>query len=564
MPGTPDLIAAFKDLEEARPAYCEADDMYSGDIDEVFASAKVRRLLKKARADEVEEFNYAHIPVDTIANRLGITSVTIASDDDGKGADDGVPAAESKGAAAKDAAKDKGHGEAPDAADAKTGSGAAQAALDRLWKENQLDAESDGLHLKVSKQGDSYLIVWPRSDDTGEKITAVDIRVNTAETVRAIYDAEDPLKMAYVIKSWTYDAPIDPRDEDSKTVQWTRANLYYDGKVERYRSLPNKKGKALCNIKAWEPFDDDEKPSVIKHPYGMPVFHFRNDRPYGRPEHLYAYGPQQMLNKLVMAQAVAVDYQSFPQRYLLMDPTQDQPMQNLLDPNHPEDDDDPEGDGNSSQLSAEASAVWRVWGAKSAGQFDASSPDTFLKPFDRYVQAMAELTETPLYRFGSAFAQTPSGAALRSADAPVVAKVENRQDAYDAVWEDALEFALSLLGFHDTKVSVSWKPAEQATDFEAWSVVDSKIRAGVPQKQALIETGYTEDQVTEWLGGEAAKNATLLRNVELLTSVAEALQAIGAAVAMGVVNEAQASGLVEKMLAGSSDDGVSDVGDTGT
>lgn len=552
MPAPADLITAYEELVEYRPAYEEAKDMYAGQVGETYASERVKRLLARARADDIEEFNYAHIPVDTIANRLEITSVTVvrpdADDQTTEGGTGGVRA-DSQNTKTPDAEKGArvGEGAAPKAADAEHYS-QAQAALDKLREDNQLDAESAGLHHKVSRDGDCYLIVWPASDDKG-KVTAVDMRVNDALTTRVIYDVEDPLKVAYAIKSWTYDEV----DAGGNKIQRTRATLYYDNRVERWISKPDKKAQALCDPDAWLPYepvgkDGKREPAVKEHDYGrVPVFHFRNDRPYGQPEHRYAYGPQQMLNKLVMAQAVAVDFQSFPQRYLLMDPSADQTMANFLDPNHPEDDDDPEGDANASNLSADPSSVWKLFGAKSTGQYDPASPDTFLKPFDRYVQAMAELTETPLYRFGSAFAQTPSGAAQRAADTPTVNKVENRQSSYDATWEDAYQFALKLLGF-DVTVSVAWKPAEQATDFEAWSVVGAKVDAGVPRRQALIETGYTPDQVDEWLGGEAAMSALLQKKVDLITGVANALQSLGAAVAMGVIHEDQVGALVSSLV----------------
>lgn len=547
MPGTLDLINGYEELNAARPAYELADDMYDGDVGEVYASERVKLLLARAGATQIEEFSYAHIPVTTVADRLEIIGVTVVEDEaqeqpkEVTGGGVQPPAADTP---PKDAQKPDQAQRPGQAAKAATRGDDAQAAVEGLWTDNQLDAESGGLHLKVSKHGDCYLIVWPRSDDNGD-MTGVDMRVNNALTTRVIYDVEDPLKVAYAIKSWTYDEP----GEDGKPRQRTRATLYYDDRIERWISKPGAKSKALCDVDNWEPYRGDGEP-VTRHDYGrVPVFHFRNDRPYGRPEHRYAFGPQQLLNKLVMALSSGIDFQSFPQRWMLMDPAGDQPMANFLDPIHPEADDDPEGEGNVSHLSGDPSSVWRLW-AKSVGQWDAANPDTFLKPFDRMVQAMAELTETPLYRFGSAFAQTPSGAALRQADAPTVNKVEARQAAYDAVWEDAFTFALELLGYQDPEVRVSWKPAEQATDFEAWSVVEAKIRVGVPQRQALIEAGYTDDQVDEMLGGEAAVQAALMRRVETLTAVASALQAVGAAVAMGTVDETQMRGLVAQLLGG--------------
>jgi hypothetical protein len=529
------LADTWTELENARPAYATAEDMYTGRVGEIYASEKIRMLLRRAGVSKIEEFNYAHLVVDTVAHRLEITSVAIASDDVAEPDEPDNEPDETQG---------KGDGKAPKAADTKTpDKTGAQKALDDLWRANQLDAESDSLHLALCRDGDAYLIVWPRTD-INDKIAAVDIRVNTAATVRAVYDDEDPLKMRACIKSWTYDEPDGRGGKTSRT----RATMYYDDRVERWISRPGK--MVLGSAESWQPYTGDGDPAVIKHDYGMPVFHFRNGRPYGKPEHLHAYGPQQLINKLVLAQAVSVDYQSFPQRYILMDPGQDQPMGNLLDPNHPDDDDDPEGSGNTSQLSAEASAVWRLWGAKSAGEWAGAPSDTFMRPFDRFVQAMGELTETPLYRFGSNFAQTPSGEALRAADAPTVNKVEHLQASLDAVWEDALEYALRLLGHKNVEVRVGWKPAEQASDSEAWTIVQAKIGAGMPRDQALIEAGYTRDQVDDWLRSGEAQNAAMSRRVELLTGVANALQAIGAAAAMGIVNEEQTASLVSDLLGG--------------
>lgn len=551
MPASPDLIAAWKDLNAARPAYEQAEAFYCGDVDEVYASDKVRRLLQQARATQIEEFNYCHIPVDTVANRLRIVSITIV-DDEGQAPDEGEPlkAAKDGGASARGVpvakttpakANDQKSRDPAPAEDVGPRPGTAAAALETLWATNELDAQSIDLHRKVSRHGDCYLIVWPRTDDAG-KVAGVDVRVSSALTTRMIYDDDDPLKALYAIKSWSYEE----HDDKGRATCYTRATLYYPDRVERWVSEPDAKGPALGEPDAWLPYRGDGDP-VVEHDYGMVVFHFRNDRQYGHPEHLFAYGPQQMLNKLIAAQSSAIDYQSFPQRYALMDPTADQPMGNLLDPVNPHDDDDPEGEGNTTGLSAEASSVWRFWGAKTVGQFDPASPDTFLKPFDRYVQAMAELTETPLYRFGSAFAATPSGAALRVADAPTVNKVTNRQDSYDPPWEDSHELALRMLGFR-VQVKVNWEPAEQVTDYEGWSVVQAKIAAGVPRRQVLVETGYSPQQVDEWLGKDAPDEEDLRRKVDLLTAIAGAAQQLGAAQAMGVMSKEAVAAVMAKVL----------------
>lgn len=519
MPGTPDLLEGYGLLEEARPGYVEADKYYKGTLGEVFASPRVRLLLQRAGATQVKDFNYAHIPVDTIAHRLSVTALTVVEDTDGDGN--------------------------PDEPDDDAPVSPAQKALDDLRKANQLDAELPGLIKRASKHGDAYLFVWPvteGNDGTPGKVVGVDIRVNAAECVRAVYDEEDPLKLKFVVKSWTI------TDADPQTGQprkRTRANLYYDDRLERFVSVGSGTKKALAEADSWEPFTADKKPAVIQHDLGRnPWFHFRNDRPYGTPEHEHAYGPQQMVNKLVVADAGAVDFQSFPQRYAVMDFAADQTMSNLSDPWGPDDDtEDPEDPSNGTQLSAEPSTVWKFFGAKSVGQFATAAADVFLSRLDRYVQAMAETTETPLYRFGSHFAQTPSGEALRQADAPTVNRAEDRKSAYGPVLSDALEFALSLLG-HKVEVRVTWKSSQQVTDAEGWNTVNTKIAAGVPRSVALVETGnYTSDQVAKWLSEDA--DSALIRRVESLGKLATAAQALGAAVGLGVMDRELAARLVQ-------------------
>jgi len=42
----------------------------------------------------------------------------------------------------------------------------------------------------------------------------------------------------------------------------------------------------------------------------LPVFHFRNDPPYGQPEHKGFYGPQDAIDKLIISHVAGVDYPS--------------------------------------------------------------------------------------------------------------------------------------------------------------------------------------------------------------------------------------------------------------
>jgi hypothetical protein len=535
-----DILAGLKLLEAKRAVCAEADLFYKGDVGMVYATAKVRQILATQGVEEIDDFNYAKIPVDVVANRLNILDVKPAPAEEG--ADNTTPGAS---------------GAVPGTGKQATGASveAATKAIAQIRKDNQLDAEEKRLWKDVSKHGDAYVLVWPVRE--GKRVVGVDMRVHTADSVIMVYDPEDLLMPAYVLKSWSY-------EQDKKPV--TRANLYYEDHTERWTTEPGgnpEKDDAWfkltdapdeLDIEAASEGDEFEgSAGDIPNPYGrIPWFHYRNDRPEGIPEHRGAYGPQQMINKLVYTHAGTIDYQGFPQRYLLQDPLADDPMQNIDDPEHPDDDsDDPETDTGHSGLRSDAAALWKLWG-RSAGEFSAADPDVFLRPFDRYVKAMAELTDTPQHAFTKATADMPSGEAVRQLNGSTNSKVGDRQAAYGAVAKDQYEFGLEILGYEGISIDIRWAPIEVVIDSAGWQVVQQKIAAGVPPEVALVEAGYPPEQVAEWV--KDATGADLGRRVALLGQIATATQALGASIVTGAVSgpqvQALISGLFGDLLAG--------------
>jgi hypothetical protein len=497
--GTADLIDAYAELCAARPGYAKAEAYFDGDVDEIFASDAVARLLAKSNLDELDEINFARIPVTAVTDRLHITAITAGDDD-------------------------------------------ADAEIADLIKRNQLDEELPGLHTRACSQGDAYLMVWPAIDTDGD-ILGVDMLVNSAATVRVIYDEENPLRKKLVIKSWCIGSGKD---------QQIRADLWYPappgetaGRIERWVWA----GKHNKKNNKWTPYTEDGQDAVLPNPYGvLPFFHYRTERPYGRPEHYAAYGAQSLINKTVVSHASTIDFQSLPQRYGLIDPQVDQSgMQSDFDPDNPEDlAGDPESPLNPSQLRNDPGEMWMLQGLKGVGQFEAANPDTYLKPFDRYVKAMAQVTSTPFQEFDST-GDAISGEARREARAPLTARVQSRQRSFGATHADAFEFALHLLGYDDATVTVRWQPADYRDDTEGWTTVDAKIKAGVPRERALIEAGCPPEMVEGWLA-TLDDDAELQRRVDLLTSIGTAVQALGAGVQLGAIDQAQVTALLDQVL----------------
>lgn len=526
-----DLLYGLSKLVEARHGYAVADEYYDGEPGEVFASYRVQRLLARANVDRIEDLKYSATPVDVVTNRLHVNSVTAIKD------------------------SRLGDKEVADKVIAD-----AQLTLAQLRARNELDPELDHLWHLVSKHGDAYLFVWPVTaaeigddqdeiqagqdapgydeeyDDTGDAVVAIDIRVNCADTVMVIYDDEDPLVMSYVVKSWTYQS-----DQDKKDI--TRANLYYKDRITRWVT---KAGSNIDKATSWVPYTEDGPAEIPNRTGRIPFFHFRNGRPYGTPEHKRAIGPQQIINKLVISHAATIDFNSFPQRYYMVDPMQDDPLANSIDPfNQDDEDDDPEDAGATSVLDSSPSAVWRLYG-KSAGQFSAADPGAYMTPFDRYVRAMAELTDIPQHYFSKSTGETPSGAALRTAEAPLVGKVSKRQGVYGGTLTDVFVYALKMLGFDGVSVQIGWEPAGTVTDTEGWAVVEAKRRNGVPARVALSETGYTDEQIDGWL--DSFEGVDLANRVQMLLMIGQAMQALGAGIGLGVVSEPTVQALIDKVL----------------
>ncbi|WP_225825605.1 phage portal protein [Streptomyces naphthomycinicus] len=483
-----DLMYGIEELQEARPGYDQAALYYDGKVPEVFTNARLRRALAAHRIDF--DLNFAKTPVNAVTNRLKVASVTSPE---------------------------------PDVNDL----------ISKIWQDNQLNIELPDLFRRAGEYGDAYLMVLPVEDDQGN-VVRVEMFYNSPQTVRVIYDEENPRRKKFTIKRWC-DGP------------YHRAELLYDDRTERWTTGANSRGDQPKDWIRW-PADPEDPESWLLDGWGeQPVFHFRNDRPYGTPEHFGAFGPQNAVTKLQATHMGTVDYQGAPQRYALTETSTTDTSD--LEPGDFDDDDwpldengrGPSDSGDDSSLKAGPGEMWLLRGYKAVGQFDAANPSVFLDPIMFNVRAMAQITETPLRMFDPQSSQR-SGESYREEDGPFISKVENRQTSYGAALHEAFTFALRRLGVDDPVVTVDWVPARSVSTAEGWQTVKAKIEAGVPRRQALMEAGYRAEQVDAWLAG--TDDAELQRRVDVLASLADSAQKLGAAQALGVITSDQVTALM--------------------
>lgn len=552
-----DLHYGYWELVNARPAYERAAAMYEGSVDEVYSSLKVTRLLAKFGLDSIESMNFAHIPVDAVANKLRVNAVTVEDQDV---TPDKTPEKIKTAPKPDPVSNDNGSGSGASGGPGKTTdpsqrqdlvqqqqrkgpidkpkqNNPVNEVIEDLFDYNEFAEELPILFRNTGKLGDYYMMVWPvvgedkdepnvsRAFDqkqtvntlaTGEpivednhvevpegnkSIVAVDMMILDPFTTRVYYDPENPKKKKYAIRSW---------QEGDGQNRIIRVNLYYPDRIERWMHKGRPARRRTAQQK-WEPYKADGKPAVLPNPFDeVPIFHFRTDRTYGTPDHYNAYGPQLAINKLVTSHLATVEYQSFPQRYALLDPTADQSgFQGAdSDPFAPDDlDNDADDDDNESQLEADPGAVWQLSGMKAVGQFEAANVDAYLKPFDRYVKALAQVTDTPFHYFDRTGERPPSGENIRQVNESLNAKAAARQTSYGSELRKATTFALNMLGHDVERVNVVWEPLENVTSLVEWQAINEKQTAGVPRDVTLIEAGYRAELVAEWEEATLAKEA---------------------------------------------------------
>jgi hypothetical protein len=437
-----DLVSGLNELRDAQDAYQEAIEFYEGTAPEIWTSRRLERMLRGASGKF--RVNWARTTVTAVLDRLEVNAITSTDD-------------------------------------------AEQAAIEEIWADNLLGLHAPFLHEDGLHLGDAYVIVGTSEDEEGD--VAIEFRVHGPDEVRMFYDRENPTKATYAIKAWTI---------GEGQQQRLRVNLYYEDKIERY--ISKQKIGDRFDDRSFERYTDTEEDAWPEtNELGeLPVFHFRTRFPYGRPEHADAYGPQNMLNKLVAGQFSSIDFATLPQRYVL------QEVGNPEAGAAPADDDFDDEPSKTSQLTdpnlvSSPGSVWWLPGAKGAGQFDPVDPKAFLEPIHEYIEAMATTTSTPLYLYRSG-GQPPSGESRKMAEMPLLHKVGLRQLFFGQTWKNAFVFALDLAGFDPDpeRIQVNWKSATLTDDKDTWDTFGSKRAMGVPVRQILMEAGYTADQCDTW------------------------------------------------------------------
>lgn len=449
------LATSLSELNHAQKGYLQAQSYYSGTVAEKFPAPWLETLLKDT--GKAFRLNFAATPVDAITERLSIDSFA------------GVQAEVN--------------------------------AFQLIWEENEMPLEAPMVHAHAGRYGDSYVIAWPDE----EMATGVAMYRHSPINVRLFYDPESPRRKSHAVHRWVAVAPpVLAQDEDEKQLipgrTYVHAVMYFADHIEHWVSSEpvdlgvgqEQRVNYTASDISWVAFAED-----VDNPFGfVPVYHFRNDRPYGVPEHYEAYGPQDMITKTLSNLMNSLDHSGYPQRYALSEAGRKQEFGAPVEP-------EPTGSTvqatNPQGFKAGPGETWLVEGATSVGQFAAASSNNFIDPINALVKWMGSVTDTPVHLFDLG-GNAPSGESIDASTAPLDKKVEHRQLSYGYTWRELARDVLEMAGLAVTgPIQVVWSPNKRATTKEDWDVVAAKITAGVPQREALIQAGYLPAVVDAWL-----------------------------------------------------------------
>jgi hypothetical protein len=345
------------------------------------------------------------------------------------------------------------------------------------------------VHRPALRNGDAYVLVWPDRDMNGGTDQYRAHRLLPNET--SVIYSDDTEMPEYALKIWT--------EELDRQRFRQRLNIYYYDRVERYV----RQGTEQINydFAGYAPYTDDEAGEVIE--YGglirelgqdklLPVVHFAASRdltPYGTSMLEDVVPIQDALNKHAIDILVTSESVAMPVRALLGFEVLENADGTTNAPDY-----DPRLDHF---LTIPGEAVKLV-------QLDPASMDGLIKAKQEAITDIATVAGIHQSRLRDA-GSIPSGEALRVVERPLVSQVRNLQQDFTEPWTDVAR----LLGLDGQPI---WADPVQMDTTEQWTLVQQKIDAGWPARQAYIESGLAPEVVDEVLADSARLNGDLLRN----------------------------------------------------
>lgn len=465
-----DLHDASVEIDQHAIEYKKADLYYEGR----YVSASEMQTWSELLGEEDFKgvLNYAAIPVDAVADRMQLLSIT---------------------------------GPTPEITQMITD----------LWAANKMQLRFGQFILDVLKYGEHFITVWPEEeeDPTDPGITASfdldspasavgDVPLNhkakmtfaDAATTRAFYD--DGGELQYVARKWCQ------KDADDKDIE--RVNLYYLDSIEKYWWYSKDK---IETAKPWYDSGQIEGDWPMINPYHqIPFFPFSTAFPYGQPEHKSLYGVQDAINEIFQTHIDSIKFLGFPITYMLLDETSASGTSDFeYSPIDQNNQDSAVSDVN--RLKNNPGEIWAAR-AKSIGQLAPAGSTSFLDSLKQYKEMASEISGLPARLFTSTDGQHPGADAQNAADAVLNQRTIDRELLVDESLKHTISFALFLaygVNVAPKDIVILWKPQKIQVDSSSLPLIELKLKLGMSPRQVMAELGYTEAELTAIYGESDGK-----------------------------------------------------------
>lgn len=384
--------------------------------------------------------------------------------------------------------------------------GASETAGD-LWRRNRMDGRAGEVHKAALRDGDAYLIVWPETGTAmGEDAAFPQFWPQKAHEIRVRYDDEQPGLITMAAKTWLL---ADGR---------RRLNLYFSDRTEKYVT----RGRSTAvRSEALDRYTAQGEPWPVGNEWGtVPVFHFANNADtgaYGSSELRDVVPLQDALNKVLTDLLLACELTGYPVKVLLgFDHNDSKVME------------------SAERIQTGRSKILVVppgpAGEKpSIDEFTAENLSQLRDVVELFDKLISRASRVPVHYLQMS-GDFPSGRALRTAEAPFVAKIEDRQTAFGNTWEDAMHLALRMAGVSDPgMLTTVWKPAAPLSTEDTADLALQWSAIGIPLEQIMRQVmGFDEEEiaaVTAELDKAAARQVAMFSTAaaggEALTQAGE-------------------------------------------
>lgn len=363
----------------------------------------------------------------------------------------------------------------------------------RIWQTNQLDAQSHLAHTEALIAGESAVMVWPSTTESG----IATITVEHPTQVFVATDSANPMQRLAALKMWT--------DE------WTGdhfSTVYLNDTIWKFQQSALRASAAEASTPAasmravrrefgptlasnWQRREVEGEKWPLPNPVEVvPIVPLVN-RPRmlkaGVSEIRNVIPVQNLVNKLIADMVVSSELGAMPARWATGYQLESDPETGeILEP----------------KLTDYLNKLFINEDEKGQfGQFRQADLGGFVKTIEMGIQHIASQSRTPPHYFYLR-GEFPSGESIKSAETGLVAKVRRKQRPFGETWEEVMRLAFAASGDSDkaevVEAETIWSDPESRSESEHIDALMKLKSLGVPLAQLWEDAGYTPQQVARF------------------------------------------------------------------